>query len=100
MEQKLLISGPDEKWIGRVLFVAGVALLGGFAFANAPLWISVVLLSGGVLLLVLSSLRKLQVVRRRRWITMLPDGFRIVDRRGERTFTDDDLICMSVALNP
>lgn len=93
-------GGPRRWWF---LGLSGVAvcllLAGGVMLARGRAGGPEVLTAGAVCGL-LAVLAAVATAARRRCVQITEDGFRVVDRRGERAYTDDEVICASVRTRP
>jgi predicted NAD/FAD-binding protein len=87
--EPLLAGGRFGVWWFALPLVAGV-VIGTFGVllwaAGHPVWPPVLCVAGGLLLL--GSVAGVAIRRTRRWISVLPDGFVIADRDGERHIHD------------
>jgi hypothetical protein len=87
-----------REWWFLALILAAVSLLGGGLMLLAvkqPFAASVLIVGGVAAFSVLMS--ALLIARSRFQVEITPGGFRVRDRRGEREFSDDRVICASLS---
>ncbi len=89
-----------REWRFVALIVAAVALLAGgiMLLAVRQPFAASVLIAGGVAAFS-AVMSALLIARSRFQVEITPDGFRVRDRRGEREFSDDQVICASLSNN-
>jgi hypothetical protein len=99
--EPLLAGGRFGVWWFALPLVAGV-VIGTFGVllwaAGHPVWPPVLCVAGGLLLL--GSVAGVAIRRTRRWISVLPDGFVIADRDGERHIHDAQVCGLAYHVHP
>jgi len=98
MNTPIQIGRSYREWWFVALILATVSLLaaGGMLFVvRQPLAASVLIVGCVAAFSVCMSV--LLIARSRFQVEITPDGFRVRDRRGEREFSDDQVICASLS---
>jgi hypothetical protein len=102
MAERLLINGEPLGWFfpGRVL--AGLATALALVCAMFENWraAALLLLALGITLLLIVEISAAVIRRRRAWLEILPDGFKVWDRHGERAYQDFEVVAMAYGLRP
>jgi len=96
----VLISGRNPQWtVGLCLLLGGLSLsMGGFLVLNARRLVppAVVLLLAGGALVSTALILSFALATRRRYLIPTPHGFVYTTITGERSFVDDDVMCVSL----
>jgi hypothetical protein len=75
--------------VGVLLLQAGEFVVTGIAF-----------LVGGVILSIVVETYIATMNRKKRWLEVLEDGFKVIDRHGEREWRDYEIVSLSYSLTP
>lgn len=91
MSQRYLVRGETSAWflVGRIL--GPLAMVGGAATWLFEPFVGAFIFGLGLLLTVIFEISAFVVRRRRCWIEVQDAGFTVIDRRGERSYRDDEV---------
>ena len=97
--QGTLISGQDPMWVVGICWLLGCAslLLGGVAVLSGQRPVALLLLAVGCGLVLGGAFLAVLLKQRRRFLQPTASGFLYLTAQGERTYLDDDVICVSLS---
>lgn len=95
----VLISGSDPMWVVGLCWLVGCASLfmGGILLLQRPRPAAMLLLAIGFGLIVGGGILAIVLRQRRRFLQPTDDGFIYTTAHSERTYRDDDVMCVSLS---